>query len=275
MSGAPACLVARSGLPARLYPAVEARGGVVVVGLKGSWGGRAEPPRNAPPGTAGVDAKPGPSVAAGAADMPAGAGGGARSEADAPPPLPAELLALRAAGFSLLVPDLTWRHPGAPDAMDPVADHEVIADLGAALGLLPQGPRFVVGIGRGGNYARLAACAVRGLDGVVSLGGRVWYSGVSALRPIQPLDLLPGLACALQCHFDATDPETPPAQVDELLRRLASVSRPWQVFRYDAGQAAAEWRGVPAVTAWGRARAFLVHLSAERLGAAPSRRAPG
>jgi len=170
------------------------------------------------------------------------------------------------AGFLVVVPDLAWRFVGggpAADAADLFTDPEVIADIGAARLLLPEtAPRFVVGEGAGGLYARLAGCAQRGFDGVVGFGGRTWYSGVSAAHPIQPLDLLPGLACPLQCHFDDDDPAATPAQVDELERRLANGTRPWQVFRYGAGGVG--WRGTARATAWSRARAFLLHLAAER-----------
>ncbi|MFN7146920.1 MAG: hypothetical protein ACK4YP_24305 [Myxococcota bacterium] len=181
--------------------------------------------------------------------------------------------------------------PSDPGAAEGPADAVAIAAIAAARDLLPAaGPRFVVGVGAGGLYARLAGCAILGLDGVVAFGGRVRYAGVSARRPIQPLDLLPGLGCALQCHFRDDDPETPPAHVDELERRLAGVSRGWQVFRYPASRGGADrhdrdvrggeraaapsvgtstteassWQGADAATAWGRARAFLLHLAAER-----------
>lgn len=117
-------------------------------------------------------------------------------------------------------------------------------------------PRFVVGVGVGGHHSRLAACAVLGLTGVVSLGGRIWFPGTDAEHPIQPLDLLPGLGCALQCHFAADDDETPHTWVDELERRLAGTSRPYQVFRYPT------LVGPERETAWGRTRNFLLHLSA-------------
>ncbi|MDP2306608.1 MAG: dienelactone hydrolase family protein [Pseudomonadota bacterium] len=161
-------------------------------------------------------------------------------------------------GFVVVVPDLAWRHGPAG-----LSDPEVIQDLVAARNLLPAGARFVVGTASGGLYARVAACAVLGLAGAVSFGGRISYAGVNARHPIQPMDLLPGLSCPLQCHFEADDPAAPAAHVDELERRLAGTSQPWQVFRYgprsDAHAAEAETR-----TAWGRASSFLLHLAAER-----------
>ena len=159
---------------------------------------------------------------------------------------------LVAAGFVVVVPELGWR--GGECLSDP----DAIADLRAARDLLPPGRRFVVGLGQGGLYARLAACAVLGLAGAVSFGGRVSYPGVSAQRPMQPLDLLPGLGCPLQCHFDQADDDTPAGHVDELERRLSGTSQPWQVFRYPLPAR----RGDTARTAWGRVSSFLLHLAA-------------
>ena len=155
---------------------------------------------------------------------------------------------LEQAGFEVVVPDL------GGDPTDP----EVIRLLTAARDLLPAGPRFVVGTGNGGLYARIAACAVLGLAGAVSFGGRISYAGVNIRQPIQPMDLLPGLSCPLQCHFEADDPAAPAAHVDELERRLAGTSRPWQLFRYGA-RTDEDQR-----TARGRACSFLLHLAAER-----------
>jgi dienelactone hydrolase len=167
---------------------------------------------------------------------------------------------LQAAGFTVIRPDLAWQPPGAPGGE--LADAVVIARASAARGLLPANlARFLVGVGEGGLYARLAACALIGFDGAVSMGGRIAYSGVSPARPIQPMDLLPGLGCALQCHFADDDEETPPAQIDELERRLCVSGRPWQVLRHPPGES---WRDGGEAAAWARARAFLLHLAAER-----------
>ncbi|MES2641225.1 MAG: hypothetical protein V4850_17175 [Myxococcota bacterium] len=155
---------------------------------------------------------------------------------------------LEAAGFVVVVAELGF------DPTDP----EVIRIVTTARDRLPPGARFVVGLGGGGLYARLAACAVLGLAGAVGFGGRISYSGVNLRQPIQPMDLLPGLSCPLQCHFRADDPAAPAAHVDELERRLAGACQPWQVFRYTACTEA------DTRTAWGRACSFLMHLAAER-----------
>ena len=148
------------------------------------------------------------------------------------------------AGFSVVSATLTGSDPAVIGQL-----HKLKAQL--------EAPRFVVGVGAGGLYARLAACAVLGLSGAVSFGGRLWYPGIDADHPIQPFDLLPGLSCPLQCHFAADDADTPQTWVDELEKRLRAAGRPHQVFRY--GHLA----GADRDTAWGRARNFLLHLSAD------------
>jgi len=156
------------------------------------------------------------------------------------------------AGFVVVVPDLLWR------GGECISDPDAITDVRVARDLLPPGRRFVVGLGGGGLHARLAACAVLGLSGAVSFGGRVTYPGVNAQRPMQPLDLLPGLGCPLQCHFDDADLDTPTAHIDELERRLSGASQPWQVFRYPRSAR----RGEASRIAWGRVVSFLLHLAA-------------
>jgi dienelactone hydrolase len=168
-------------------------------------------------------------------------------------------------------PDAEPPEAEPPDAdLADLSDAEAIADIAAARDLLPAGlPRFVIGFGAGGLYARLAACALLGLSGAVDFYGRVYYPGVSARRPIQPLDLLPGLSCPLQVHAAGRDPATTLPHLQELERRLAGTSRPWQVFRYpgrDPGFVERDqpgWDPDAAATAWARAVSFLLHLAAD------------
>jgi dienelactone hydrolase len=173
-------------------------------------------------------------------------------------------LRLASVGFTVVLPVLGWR----AESTD-LSDTEVIGDLAAARDLLPRSrPRFVVGLGGNGLYARMAACAVLGLTGAVDLGGRISYPGVSARRPIQPLDLLPGLSCGLQCHFATRDPGTPAAQVDDLERRLATARWPTQVLRYPGREPGfldprlPAWNAENAASAQARTLSFLHHLAA-------------
>jgi dienelactone hydrolase len=184
---------------------------------------------------------------------------------------------LAARGFDVAMPARWWRDPeGAPPMGDAdqiaaaiarIADFDALADLGAARDLLPPGrPRFVLGFGVGGLHARMAACVVPGFAGAVDWGGRIVYAAMTRQKPAQPLDLLPGLACPLLCHFGEADPGTPPAQVEELRRRLAECRVATIVFTYagcgdaDADALGPPWEADSAALAWARTESFLDHL---------------
>lgn len=183
---------------------------------------------------------------------------------------------LRRAGYAVALPDLWWRDPPQPGdpprdvaaAVAAVRDTDALQDIRAVrAALVPNGRVFVVGFCLGGLYARMAACAVPGLAGAVEFYGRLVYPNISPTKPVQPLDLLPGLACPLQCHFGDADPSCPPSHVDELERRLASRTQPSQVFRYPGcghgflNPARPEFRAGRAATAWARAVNFLDQLN--------------
>lgn len=145
-------------------------------------------------------------------------------------------------GFVVAMPDLWWRHPARPPmaTMDEVRaalvlldDGQALQDVAAAAALLPgDRPRVVLGFCVGGLYARLASAAVPGLAAAVEFYGRIVYPTLGPSKPAQPLDLLPGRACPLLCHFGSDDPIAPAHQVDELERRLAGQPQPGRVYRY-------------------------------------------
>lgn len=175
-------------------------------------------------------------------------------------------------GYTVVMPDLWWR-TGRPDltgegaipaAVEAVSDSLALADVRAALGALPAGlPRFVVGFCLGGLYARMAACTLPGLAGAVEFYGRVVYAGTSANKPVQPLDLLSGLGCPLQCHFGTDDTVAPPRHVDLLEQRLAGRAYAAQVYRYAGcghrfmNPSAPAYNAAAAALAWGRLTRFL------------------
>lgn len=107
------------------------------------------------------------------------------------------------------------------------------ADGGKAEGK-PGGRPILVGFGAGGLMARLAGCALTGFGGVVSFGGRLVYPRISAVKPAQPLDLLPGLAGGLQHHAALRDPDVAEVHIAELEQRLSWRALPCQILRYDA-----------------------------------------
>lgn len=182
-------------------------------------------------------------------------------------------------GFGVAMPDLWWRRPRPPMATPEevgaaaasVVDSEAMLDVAAAFRALSGFQhRFALGFCLGGLYARMAGSAVPGLAGAVEFYGRVVYPVITPAKAVQPLDLLFGLGCPLQCHFGAEDPVAPPEHVDELERRLAARGKPWQVFRYPGcGHAfmnprRPRWRPAEAATAWARALTFIRHVAAER-----------
>lgn len=181
-------------------------------------------------------------------------------------------------GWDVAVPDLWWRTGGPPPPADDddgeaaealVADYDALADIAAARDALPpERPRFLVGFGLGGLYARMAACVVFGFSGAVEFYGRIVYPTITPRKPAQPLDLLPGLSCPLQCHFGEDDPVAPLAHVAQLEERLAGLSQPTMVFTYPGcahgflDPRRPGWDQEAARTAWARAVSFLDHLAA-------------
>ena len=181
-------------------------------------------------------------------------------------------------GYTVAMPDLWWRS-GRPDlsveggmarAIEAVRDSEALFDVREALAGLAGRPvpRFVMGFCLGGLYARMAACALPGLSGAVEFYGRIRYPGTTEQKPVQPLDLVSGLGCPIQCHYGSEDTVAPPAHVDELEQRLGGRAYPAQVFRY-AGCGHAflnphrpSFRAEPAALAWSRAIRFLGEQSA-------------
>lgn len=181
-------------------------------------------------------------------------------------------------GYDVALPDLWWRDGGPPSfdgpdavhaAVGRIGDFEALADVGVARDALRADlPRFVVGFCIGGLIARNAACTVPGIAGAVEFYGRIRYGALSPKKPAQPLDLVPGLACPLLCHFGDTDPVAPIEDVRELERRLAGLPVTALVHVYPGCAHAfmnptkPGWNAESAATAWGRTVAFLDHLSA-------------
>jgi dienelactone hydrolase len=90
---------------------------------------------------------------------------------------------------------------------------------------------IIVGSRAGATLALMALSALTGVRAAICFDPELRYGTLTDRRPAQPLDLLPGMAGALQAHFGASAHQH---QVDALERRLALQARPWQVFRYEA-----------------------------------------
>lgn len=176
-------------------------------------------------------------------------------------------------GFTVAMPDLWWRTSGPPDlsgaeairsAVASLDDGQALRDVAAAVALLDADrPRIVMGFCMGGLYTRLASAVVPGLAAAVEFYGRIVYATLSANKPAQPLDMLPGRTCPLLCHFGADDPVAPPNHVDELERRLSGQVVAARVYRYPAVghafmNAASTGYSAPAsALAWSRTLRFL------------------
>lgn len=163
--------------------------------------------------------------------------------------------------------------PADPTSDDPRrSDFDVLAELTRARDRLdPLRPRFVVGLGPGGLYARMFACSARGLAGAVSFQGALVYPTLTPEHPAQPMDLLPGLGCPLLCHLGDLDPDITPAQVARLEERLRDCRPTALLYRYANASTAAFRVDAPSrstaethahALAWARTRAFLAHLVA-------------
>lgn len=176
-------------------------------------------------------------------------------------------------GFTVAMPDLWWRAGGRPDLAGPEAirsavasldDGHALRDVAAAVALLDADrPRVVMGFCMGGLYARLASGVIPGLAAAVEFYGRIVYATLSATKPAQPLDMLPGRSCPLLCHFGGDDPVAPPNHVDELERRLAGQPIAARVYRYPGvghafmNTAGPGYSAPAAALAWTRTLRFL------------------
>lgn len=169
-------------------------------------------------------------------------------------------------GLWVAVPDLLARWAG--DAERACDGHAMLDVEAAREALAVRAERiYVVGLGRGGTWALMAAAAVCGFAGVVAFQPRVAYPSLCEQRPTQPLDLLPGVRCPIQVHFAERDEQAPPHHVEAFRERLERLSGAGQLFVYPGAArgfldpADAAFDGPSARMALVRTRRFL-----ERLG---------
>lgn len=148
-------------------------------------------------------------------------------------------------------------------AVASIDDGRIMRDVAAAKLILGNVRSAVVGFCLGGLYARMASAVVPGFSAAVEFYGRIIYPTLSEQKPIQPLDLLFGRTCPLQCHFGSADPIAPLSHIDELEARLASQLSPARVFRYSGcghgfmNAHRPNWNAEAAQLAWSRTERFL------------------
>ena len=159
-------------------------------------------------------------------------------DAGGPEPFDAEVAErLAAAGHVVLLPDLcpAGGSGEAGGGLLARADRAVLADLDAAVEELARDPAVdprrigVVGLGVGGTLAFLLGCHSRRLAAVLDLYGPVRRIELSALHPVQPLEMSLNLSCPLLAVFGERDDSIPLADVDELRARLAAFAKTAEV----------------------------------------------
>ena len=125
----------------------------------------------------------------------------------------------------------------APPDGRPPPDRAAVLDLEAALGALAEREEIdarrlaVVGIGRGGTLAFLAACASRRVAAAVDAGGPLARAELTAEHPLQPLELVHNLTVPLLVLLGADDPSTPPQEVARVEAALAQAVKSFELER--------------------------------------------
>jgi hypothetical protein len=172
------------------------------------------------------------------------------------------------AGWEARVEPARW--DPIPVGSEPGEIEEALDSIGTAWALAELDlAGLVVGLGLGGSLALQAGSMCPGVTAVVAIGGRLVVPTLTDCNPIQPLDLLPGLAVPVQLHFGDEDPLVLPHHVTQLRERLAPRRLTWQVLTYPGARTAfleparPGYSGRTARTAWARIRAFLRHLDRE------------
>ena len=151
-----------------------------------------------------------------------------------------------AEGFFALAIDLYSREgtPSFPDMesvfrwMRQLDDRRVLADIDGAVRFLGSRPEVrplsigITGFCMGGQYALMAACAVRHLAACVSFYGMLRYAETNASKPQSPLDLAPNLSCPYLGLFGADDALIPRADIKELEGILRRAGKTFQTKSY-------------------------------------------
>lgn len=139
------------------------------------------------------------------------------------------------AGFAVLAPDLFTRERGSARDLPELPDRRALADVVAALARLASesgvDPRriAVVGLGAGGTLAFLSGCHSARPTAVVSLGGRVVRDALSAIHPLQPLEMALNLSCPFLGLFAANDRGLPAGELEHVRAVLSQFARSFDI----------------------------------------------
>jgi dienelactone hydrolase len=167
---------------------------------------------------------------------------------------------------TLVARGFPWRRLVAPDSDVDGVERAATAWMEA------DGADGIVGVGAGATQALIAACGV-GWPLAVLFGPVLVHGTLDAAHPIQPIDLLPGLAVPVQAHVSERDPRVAAHHVTDFEERLLRVPAPCHVFTYAAAPhfldpASPDWSRAAADAALHRMARFLEH----HLGEAMKRR---
>ncbi len=183
-------------------------------------------------------------------------------------------------GYLAIAPDLYTRE-GTPEPENVLAtlfaspDARAMDDLeGAARFLKSQahgnGKVGIIGFCSGGRYTLMLACQSSNIDAAVdSAGGHIADQEITALRPVNPIDMVSDLSCPLLALFGIEDQNPTPEQAERLRAELDKHGKTYEWVMYEnAGHAffadyRPSYRAAPAQDMWHRVLEFYgKHLSA-------------
>jgi dienelactone hydrolase len=152
-----------------------------------------------------------------------------------------------------------------------VPDRRVLADLEAALERLGREPDVdpervaLVGLGAGGTWAFLAACASSRAAAVVDVQGRLVHDRLDRETPLQPLELALNLGAPALIVLGADDPATPPDEVERARAVLTQFARDFELHALPGFGAGLAGRGGVAEATSERVWALVEDFLARRL----------
>ena len=141
------------------------------------------------------------------------------------------------------------------------SDSEYLGVLGAAVRSAGS-PRVVLGVGStAGTVALMAPATVPGLAASVAIEPILVAGTLTANRPMQPLDFLPGCRVPLQVQLAADHEDVLPGHIAMLRDRLQRMALPSQVIAYDGCRGVLADETVLTELVIHRARAFCERIA--------------